>query len=114
MKFLFCVFCSLPAIVRRLPDDGWPFCSLPRRRLGEGGAIPGCYSRSACESAMAPNLLQRMLPKDLALLIPSRAVLNNPVHQGTVKADVEAGFLAFDPFVSEDLRSFGQEFLIQG
>src|SRR5260221_4624304 len=80
----------------------------------EGGSIRGCYSRSACESAMPPNLLQRMLSKDLALLIPSRAVLNNPVHQGTVKADVEAGFLAFDPFVSEDLRSFGQEFLIQG
>jgi hypothetical protein len=25
-SLLFCVFCSLPAIVRRLPDDGWPFC----------------------------------------------------------------------------------------
>jgi hypothetical protein len=52
--------------------------------------------------------------KDLALLIPSRSIPNNPVHQGTLKADVDASFFAFDPFVSQDLRSFGQEFLIQG
>src|ERR1700730_16989210 len=25
VRFLFCVFCSLPALVRRQPDDRWPF-----------------------------------------------------------------------------------------
>jgi hypothetical protein len=52
------------------------------------------------------------LAKGLALFMPSGAVLNNPVHQRMLKADIVPSFFAFDPFVSQDLRSFGQEFLI--
>jgi hypothetical protein len=54
------------------------------------------------------------LAKGLALFMPSGAVLNNPVHQRMLKADIVASFFAFDPFVSKDFSSFGQEFLIQG
>jgi hypothetical protein len=32
---------------------------------------------------------------------------DDPIHQGTLKTDVAASFLALDPFVTKDLLALG-------
>jgi hypothetical protein len=79
--------------------------------------LPGCQRDLLIDLLLPVTILSpsnAFLGRDLALPIPRGAVLNNPVHQCTLKANIVPGFFTFDPFVSKDLTSFGQEFLIQG
>ncbi len=50
----------------------------------------------------------------LAKRAPARPVLDDPIEQGFFKANVVAHFFAFNPFMTKDLRSLGQKFLIEG
>jgi len=40
-------------------------------------------------------------------------MFHDPVEEGLFKANIMAGFLAFDPFVAQDLFPFSEEFLVE-
>src|SRR6202035_1766182 len=46
-------------------------------------------------------------------LSPVGAMFHDPIQQGSLKADVLAGFFAFDPFVLQNLRALGEELLVE-
>jgi hypothetical protein len=62
--------------------DFGPAASVPRARTSQSSRRPEASHPFVHSSDY------------LALLIPSRAALNNPVHQWHLKADVDAGFFA--------------------
>ena len=45
---------------------------------------------------------------------PAGAMLDDPVEEGLFKADIVAGLLAFDPFVTENFLPLRQELLVEG
>ena len=49
----------------------------------------------------------------LTSLSPLGAVLDNPIGQGPLEANIVAGFLGFDPLVLEDLFTLGLELSIK-
>src|SRR5262249_11422573 len=46
-------------------------------------------------------------------LSPIGAMFHDPIEQGSFKADVFAGFFAFDPFMLQNLRALGEELLVE-
>lgn len=50
---------------------------------------------------------------DLPTLAPLRTMLDDPIGQSSLEADVAPGFLRFDPLVLEDLLALGLEFPVQ-
>ena len=54
----------------------------------------------------------------LGFVLPQRAptgpVLDNPVQQGLLEADIVSHLLTFNPFVTENFRPLGQKLLIEG
>src|ERR1700746_2947687 len=48
-----------------------------------------------------------------SFLSPVRAMFDNPIEQSLFKADVLAGFFAFDPFVLKNLFPLGKEFFVE-
>src|SRR5690606_30072480 len=54
------------------------------------------------------------LVRRLAGAPPFRAVIDNPVREGALKADVVTGFLRFDPLVLQDLFTLRLKFPVQG
>ena len=50
----------------------------------------------------------------LSGLSPLRPVLDNPIRQSPLEADVVAGFFGFDPLVAEDLFALGLKLPVKG
>ena len=50
----------------------------------------------------------------LAQGTPAGAVFDDPIKERLLKSDVVAGLFALDPLMTENLRSLGQKFLIEG
>ncbi len=46
-------------------------------------------------------------------LSPFGAMLDDPVGQSSLKANIIASFLGFDPFVFQDLFTFGLKFAVK-
>src|SRR6266496_2627505 len=46
-------------------------------------------------------------------LSPIGAMFHDPIKQGSFKADVFAGFFAFNPFMLQNLRALGEELLVE-
>src|SRR5436309_15257891 len=40
-------------------------------------------------------------------------MFNDPIEQSSLKADVFAGFFAFNPFMLQNLRALGEELLVE-
>jgi len=45
---------------------------------------------------------------------PAGPMLDDPIEEGFFEADIMSHFFAFDPFMTKNLRSLGEEFLIEG
>ena len=45
---------------------------------------------------------------------PAGAMLDDPVEQGLLKADIVSHLFALNPFVTKDFSPFGQKLLIEG
>ena len=66
-------------------------------------------SRGRVKGAAQGKLLIRHLPR----FAPLGAMLNDPVRQGPLEADVMSGFFRLDPLVLENLLPFGLELTIK-
>src|SRR5204863_5664594 len=52
----------------------------------------------------------RLLSSSLA---PVGTMFHDPIEQSSLKADVFAGFFAFNPFMLQNLRALGEELLVE-
>jgi hypothetical protein len=52
----------------------------------------------------------RLLPSPLS---PVGAMFHDPIKQSPLKAYVFTGFFAFNPFVLQNFRALGKEFLVE-
>src|SRR5262249_53544595 len=60
----------------------------------------------------SPVVGNRGQPGTFAIFSPKKPMFDRPIQQGSLKADVVSCLFAFNPFITQNLVAFGQEFLV--
>jgi len=68
---------------------------------------------AALKDAAGKPAVKLVMVRCLAPFAPLGAMFDDPVGQGPLESDVEAGFLGLDPLVLQDFLPFGLEFLVE-